>query len=240
MKPKTSIFKIGGKILEDFENLNSTISQLTQIFNEGLIQKMILIPGGGSLANFIRKVYSELKFTEEIAHWRGIISMNYNGLELSKKFPNLEVIEDFDRLRKISKSFCIFLPYQFMKENDKLPHSWDVTSDSITLFLAKELGLQECFLIKDVDGILNKEIKVIKEISASDYKRLRESGQLAEVNSNMEELKKGSTPIDPYTITLINTYHTSCIILNGSKNTVRILNYFKSTKPEERSYSKII
>lgn len=240
MKHTTSIFKIGGKILEDFENLNSTISQLTQIFNESLIQKIILIPGGGSLANFIRKVYNELKFTEELAHWMGIISMNYNGLELSKKFPKLEVIEDFDKLKKISKSFCIFLPYQFLKENDKLPHSWDVTSDSITLFLAKELGLHECFLIKDVDGILNNKTQVIKEISASEFKKMRESRKLAEVKSNIEEIKKGSTPIDPYTITLINTYNISCIILNGSKNTVRILNYFKSTKPEEKLYTKII
>ncbi|UCD02494.1 MAG: hypothetical protein JSV23_05645 [Promethearchaeota archaeon] len=240
MKHTTAIFKIGGKILEDFENLNTTISQLTQIFDENLIQKIILIPGGGTLANFIRKVYSELKFTEEIAHWMGTISMNYNGLELSKKFPKLEVIEDFDRLKKINKSFCIFLPYQFLKENDKLPHSWDVTSDSITLFLAKELGFHECFLIKDVDGILNNENQVIKEISASEFKKLKEIGKIAKSKFDSEKLKEMSKPIDPYLTNLIQLYNIPCIILNGSKNTTRILKYFKSTKPEEKLYTKII
>ena len=239
MKHTTAIFKIGGKILEDSENLNSTISQLTQIFNENLLHKIILIPGGGSLANFIRKVYSELKFTEELAHWMGIISMNYNGLELSKKFPDLEVIEDFDRLKKISKSFCIFLPYQFLKENDKLPHSWDVTSDSITIFLAKELGLKECFLIKDVDGVINNKNQVIKEISTSEFKEMVESGKLAKLKSNVEELKGRSNPIDPYIITLINKYNLSCFLLNGSKNNTRILNYFKLIKPKEKIYTKI-
>jgi len=125
MKHKTVIFKIGGKILEDFDNLNSTISQLRQLYKKKLISNIILIPGGGSFANFIRNAYSELRFTEELAHWMGIISMNYNGLELIKKFPNLEATEDFNRLKNLKKSFCLFLPFQFLKDNDKLPHSFN-------------------------------------------------------------------------------------------------------------------
>lgn len=239
MSRTTALFKIGGKILEDFENLNSTISQLTQIFEEKLIQKIILIPGGGTFANFIRKIYNELKFTEEIAHFMGIISMNYNGLELSKKYPDFQVIESYDKLKEIGNAICIFLPYEYLKENDKLPHSWDVTSDSITLFLAKELGLSECFLIKDVDGILNDKNDVIKEISASKFKEMKDLGQLVELKSNVGELKERTNPIDPFITTLIEKHKISCIILNGSKNKTRILNYFKSTSKEEKIYTKI-
>ena len=239
MKYKTAVFKIGGKIFEDFENLKSTISQLKQLYDENLIDKIVLIPGGGSFANFIRKIYRELKFTEEIAHWMGIISMNYNGLELSKKFPDLQVIEKYDKLKEIRNTFCIFLPYEFLKENDKLPHSWDVTSDSITLFLTKELGLNECFLIKDVDGILNEKNEFIKEISASNFREIRELGELTEVESNLEDLKERSQPIDQYITTLIEKHRISCIILNGSKNKARILNYFKSASTEEKIFTKI-
>ena len=240
MKYKTAVFKIGGKIFEDFENLKSTISQLKQLYDENLIDKIVLIPGGGSFANFIRKIYSELKFTEEIAHWMGIISMNYNGLEISKKFPSLQVIESYDKLIENSKTFCVFLPYEFIKENDKLPHSWDVTSDSISLFIAKKLELNECFLIKDIDGILNNKNQVIKEISTSKFNDMKKSGKLAEFLSKNNGLKEKTTPIDPYTTILINKYKISCIILNGSKNYQRILNYFKSTKPEDKIYTKII
>jgi len=239
MKYITTIFKIGGKILDNFADLNSTISQLKQLFEEKLIQKIIIIPGGGSFANFIRKIYKELKFTEEIAHWMGIISMNYNGLEISKKFPDLQVIEKYDKLKEIRNTFCIFLPYEFLKENDKLPHSWDVTSDSIALYLTKELGLNECFLIKDVDGILNEKNEVIKEISASDFREIRELGELTEVEPNLEDLKERSQPIDPYITTLIEKHRISCIILNGSKNKARILNYFKSASTEEKIFTKI-
>ncbi len=240
MNDKTAIFKIGGKILEDFDNLKSAISQLKQLYDETLIDKIILIPGGGLFANFIRKIYSELKFTEEIAHWMGIISMNYNGLELNKKFPHIQVIENYAKLKENKKIFCVFLPYEFLKENDKLPHSWEVTSDSISLYIAKELGLNKCFFIKDVDGILNNQNQVIKEISTAEFNNMKESGKLADSLSKNELLKEMTTPIDPYVTTLIDKYKIACIILNGTIGSPRILNYFKSTKPEDKTYTKII
>ncbi len=239
MTEKVVVFKIGGKILDDFENLKSTISQLNQLYDDNVFDKIIIIPGGGSFANFIRKIYSELKFTEEIAHWMGIISMNYNGLELSKKYPNLQIIENLNQLKENRKIFCILLPYEFIKENDELPHSWDVTSDSISLFIAKELELNECFLIKDVDGILDNKNQVIKKITTSKLKDLMKLKKISEPVSKNELLKKKTTPIDPYTTTLIDNYKISCIILNGTKNHTRILSYFKSAKPEDRIYSKI-
>ncbi|MFX1503756.1 MAG: hypothetical protein ACFFDH_22535 [Promethearchaeota archaeon] len=239
MHYKIALFKIGGKILENFENLNSTISQLTQLYNENLINKIVIIPGGGSFANFIREVYNELKFTEDIAHWMGIISMNYNGLKLKNKFPEFEVFKDLMKLKKINRTLSIFLPYEFLKETNNLPHSWDVTSDSITLYIAGELGLKECFLIKDVDGILDDKNRVIKEILASEFKELKKRKKLAGVKSNIDELKERSTPIDIYTTTLIEKLKISCFILNGSKNMARILNYFTSTNKAEQIFTKI-
>ncbi|MFW9822828.1 MAG: hypothetical protein ACFFE4_07835 [Candidatus Thorarchaeota archaeon] len=223
------IFKIGGKILENPEDLNSTISQLNQLYNKGQLQNIIIIPGGGSLANFIRTVYTELQFTEELGHWMGIISMNYNGIELGKKFPEIEIIEDINRLKKSDKFFCIFLPYRFFKENDKLPHSWDVTSDSITLFLTKELDISHCFLIKDIDGILNKENLLLKEITTSDYKKMKKSGDFSDFKTTELELKDQSTPVDSYLLTLVEKWKIPCVIINGKSNTHRIMEYFDSS-----------
>lgn len=240
MKYTTALFKIGGRVLEDFGNINSTISQLSYLYEEKLIQKIIIIPGGGSVANFIRKVYNELKFTEELAHWMGIVSMSYNGLELGKKFPKLKIIEEYNELKKLNKTFCIFLPFRFLKENDKLPHSWDVTSDSITLFLAKELRLDECFLIKDIDGILNKKNKVIREMSTIEFRKFKESGKLAEFESIDNELKNQTRPIDPFLITLIEKYKISCVILSGKSNNQRIVDFFDEQKSLQEKISTTI
>ena len=224
MKYNSAIFKIGGKIFEDFENLSTTISQLESLYQKDKIQKIILIPGGGSIANFIRNVYNELKITEELAHWMGILSMNYNGIELSKKLPRIETIENFECLNELDKYFCIFLPYQYLKANDKLPHRWDVTSDSITLFLAKEIGLNACFLIKNVDGIFNDMNEVIKELETVEFRRLKSTDKLAKIESISDDLKNQSRPIDPYLLTLIEQYRIPCVILNGVSKLNRIIN----------------
>ena len=241
MNRKTTIFKIGGSILEDFENVNSTISQLTYLYEKDVIQKIIIIPGGGSFANFIRKIYDDLQFTDELAHWMSIISMNYNGIELGKKFPKLEVVEDYEKLKETSKIFSIFLPYQFIKENDNLPHNWQVTSDSIALFMAKKLGLKECFLIKDVDGILDKKSQVIKEISAAEFRKMKKSGKLLEFKSADDELKNESRPIDPYLLTLIEKWNISCVILDGTSDIQRITDFFDALKSHQDTiYTRII
>jgi len=233
------VFKIGGKILDNSNNLINTIAQLTQLFVDKAIKKIILIPGGGLLANFVRSMYREFKFNGDLVHWIAIYSMDYNGIELKRKFPHLKLCDNYDILEQEKKGMFIFLPYKYLKKYDELPHAWDVTSDSITLFLAKELGLSECFLIKDVDGILNDKNEVIKEIPASKFKKMRELGKLFNIKTNVEELKEKTNPIDPFVTTLIEKYNISCIILNGSKNMARILNYFKSASKEEKIYTKI-
>ena len=69
-----------------------------------------------------------------------------------------------------SKQILIFGPYNYLSNEDVLPHSWEVTSDSITLFLAYKLKLDVCYLIKDIDGIflMDKPFPVT-EISTKDY-----------------------------------------------------------------------
>jgi len=240
MNIKVALFKIGGSILEDFENLSSTISQLHRLFEKNIIQKIIIIPGGGTFANFIRKIYSELKFTDELAHWMAIISMNYNVIEISKKIPKLKVFEDINQLKEIDKAFSIFLPYRFLKENDRLPHNWQVTSDSIALFLSKTLELEECFLIKDVDGVFSKKNQIIKEISTVEFRKLKEFGKLLEDKNTINELKNQSRPIDPYSLDLIEKWNISCIILNGLSKTQKITDFFDTSKSNhKRIYTRI-
>ncbi|MFX1488467.1 MAG: hypothetical protein ACFFBI_04925 [Promethearchaeota archaeon] len=240
MKYKSAIFKIGGKILEDFESLTITISQLESLYKQGRIHKIILVPGGGTIANFIRIVYDKLMFTEELAHWMGIIAMNYNGIELGKKFPKLLIIDNLKRIIESDKIFCIFLPYQYLKANDNLPHSWEVTSDSISLYLANEIGLNACFLIKNVDGIFNDKNQLIKEVSAAEFQRLKDTEKLAKMGIISVDLKNQSRPIDPYLITLIKKNRIPCVILNGTSKMNRIIDFFDESKSQQEKIYTII
>ena len=238
MQYNQAIFKIGGKILENSKNIESTISQLTQLYEENILQKIILIPGGGSYANFIRKIGGDLMLGDDLAHWIAIYSMNYNGIELNRKYPKLECIGELEKFQDAKKKFCIFLPYTYLREDDTLPHSWDVTSDSITIYIANKLNLNECYLIKDVEGIYSIDMELIKKITTLQYGKLKKSGRLAEIGLNQDNLKK-SKPIDSYLLTLIDKYKISCILLNGTLQNSRIFNYFKNKELENQVYTKI-
>jgi len=238
MQYNQALFKIGGQILENSKNIESTISQLTQLYEENILQKILLIPGGGSYANFIRKIDEELMLGDDLAHWMAVYSMNYNGIELNRKYPKLECIEELEKFQDAKKKFCIFLPYTYLHKYDTLPHSWDVTSDSIALYIAYKLQLNRCFLIKDVEGIYSNSMELIKKITTLQYGELKKSGRLAEIGLNQDNLKK-SKPIDSYLLTLIDKYKISCILLNGTLQNSRIINYFKNNEMENQVYTKI-
>ncbi len=43
-------------------------------------------------------------------------------------------------------------PYRWLRAEDALPHSWDVTSDSIAAWVAARVGARRLVLIKPVAG----------------------------------------------------------------------------------------
>jgi hypothetical protein len=180
-----------------------------------------------------------LHIGDDLAHWIAIYSMNYNGIMLNRKYPDLENIEKLKTFQNAKQIFCIFLPYSFLREDDTLPHNWDVTSDSIALYVANKLKLSQCFLIKNIDGIFNIDKELIKSISTFKYSELKSSNQLANIIEDDNNVKK-SKPIDPYLLKLIEKYKTPCYILNGRSNNQRIVEFFNSAVPDEKKiYTKI-
>jgi len=234
------IVKIGGKILENKENLESTIAQFKHICENDIVQKIIIIPGGGTYANFVRKIDEKISIGDELSHWMAIFAMNCNGIELSQKYNDIKYFDNLGELKKSNGRIVIFLPYDFINQRDELLHSWDVTSDSIALYIAHHLGLKECFLIKDIDGIISNKNKILRELTTSEYKNLKNTNKILTINTNQEEIKD-SQPIDSYVINLINKYNINCIILNGTSNKKRIITFFeKSEDDSKRVYTKII
>jgi aspartokinase-like uncharacterized kinase len=233
-----TIFKISGQILDNSKDLIHTIAQLTQLYEDNILQKILLIPGGGVLANFVREIYKEFNIGDDLAHWISIYSMNYNGNILRKKFPHIEIIEDLDLIKKKKRLFSIFLPYKELRKTDQLPHTWDLTSDSIAIYFANKLKLKECFLIKTVDGIIDKNNSIIQELNTRDYYKLKKEGGLAEFNEESLYLKEQTKPIDRYLTQFIDSYKIDIILLNGVCPNLRILNYFTSSNEGDKIFTR--
>ena len=243
---KSIIIKVGGKILEKRDNIESTLNQFKSLLSDEMLQKVIIIPGGGSLADFVRRIDDKLNIGDHLAHWMAIYAMNHNGIKLCNDFNEVNYTDNYNTLQTFLQSesengLFVFLPYDFISQEDQLPHNWEVTSDSITLYLAYKLKLKECYLIKDIDGIMineNGQEELIKEMTTSDYIKYKNSNRLESMTFGTNKFKK-SQPLDSYLLSLIDKTKVSCVILNGIASKSGILEYFDISKTKSSSYTKI-
>lgn len=129
------VLKVGGSLLDCLPRI------LHELNDSG--RTALVVPGGGPFADLVRR----LKTGEEEAHWMAVAAMDQYGWYIASfGIPAVEALE-------IPHETRVLLPYRLMRERDPLPHTWRVTSDTISAWVAWELKL-ELVLLKSVDGIV--------------------------------------------------------------------------------------
>jgi hypothetical protein len=104
---------------------------------------LLIVPGGGQFADAIRQV----AVNDDAAHWMAVAAMEQYGWMLaSNGLPTTDYLA-------VPQTTSVLLPYLVMREADPLPHSWNVTSDTIAAWVAKTLGT-DLLVLKSVDGIM--------------------------------------------------------------------------------------
>lgn len=178
------VVKLGG-------SLYNWIPDLTPILTASE-RPLLIIPGGGPFANLVRQV----RVDDDTAHWMAIAAMEQYGWFISS-FGFLTT----DRMA-VPLATTVFLPYRCLRSTDVLPHTWDVTSDTIAAWVAGMLHL-DLLLLKSVDGIFM-------------------NGFLQEKITRPVD----SDIIDPYFIPFVIANTVKTTIINGS-DPERVGNYLK-------------
>ncbi|MHA1593258.1 MAG: amino acid kinase family protein [Candidatus Baldrarchaeia archaeon] len=196
------VIKIGGSLLKYPLELRSLCEIIPHAFEKS---RLCVIPGGGIFSDCVRNVYRTYGLSDDIAHWMAIMGMDQYGMLLNFLIPRSKTVSELREIERVISEgkIPILLPYRYLRNNDVLPHSWDVTSDSIALLIAGELNVKRVILVKDVDGIFDKN------------PRTSESAALIPRLTAREVAKLESSCIDKYSHNLIRKYKITCIILNG-------------------------
>jgi len=152
------VLKLGGSLIHRARELVKETIEYSNSSGE----KVLIVPGGAMFADAVRKV----KATEEAAHWMAVLAMEQYGYYLADG-SGAKLVDSLE----IESGVSILLPYNLMKKKDELPHTWDVTSDTIAAWVARQLSAK---FIKatDVDGIyingvLEKEVHA-KELAGKE------------------------------------------------------------------------
>ncbi|BDH80059.1 MAG TPA: delta 1-pyrroline-5-carboxylate synthetase [Methanothermobacter sp.] len=208
------IVKIGGSLFP--HNARKLLKNL-------LGENIIIIAGGGELADKIREYDHELGFSDIASHEAAILSMDIMGILLADLVKGAKTTHTIKGAKKIIKDgkIPVLLPSRILHYLDPLKHSWKVTSDSIAFYISKLIHAN-LLIATNVDGIYTthptkSEAKLINEISA---KKL---------------LTFGETAVDEELPKLLLKYKSDCYVANG-KHPQRILSIIKST---ETTYTRI-
>ncbi len=149
------VLKVGGSLFDRAEDV------LKRVLSTGM--DVLIVPGGGPFADMVRGVGERKGLSDDAAHWMAVLAMEQYAYYLSDKAG----IELAPLLAK-KKGVRILLPYGVLKRQDELPHSWDVTSDTIAAWAAMKTA-SPMIKATDVDGIiLNGRLQ--EAVKASDIK----------------------------------------------------------------------
>lgn len=105
---------------------------------------LLIVPGGGVFADAVRQ--SDAHNNTDAAHWMACAAMDQYGWTLAAR--GIHATTKIERPQET----CVLLPYCTLRHLDPLPHSWDITSDTIAAWVAWSIG-GDLLVIKSVDGI---------------------------------------------------------------------------------------
>jgi hypothetical protein len=156
---------------------------------------LLVVPGGGAFADLVRQSGADAN----AAHWMACAAMDQYGWLLAA-----HGIKTTTRLAA-PRHPRVLLPYCALRRHDPLPHSWDVTSDTIAAWVAGRLG-GDLVVLKSVDGITaaGKLLTLVKKPVTTDV-------------------------VDPYFIPYVLEHRIRAFILNGT-DTTRICRLFEGKR----------
>jgi len=113
---------------------------------------IVVVPGGGALADEVRASQRHLGFGDAAAHRMALLAMDQLAWAVAGLRAGFEVGDTEDALRRslVGGRVAVWAPYTLVAARRDIPESWTVTSDSLALWLARRLGAERCFIIKSV------------------------------------------------------------------------------------------
>jgi aspartokinase-like uncharacterized kinase len=136
------VVKIGGSLLRGTHDELAHTFRALRDWLDGLPQQtQLLLAGGGAPVDELRQQCSLKKIDEEASHWKAIRLMDLNTDFLANRLQ-VPVLDGFRALTGTARR-CVTVS-SFLRQDDvqpdHLPHSWDVTSDSIAAQIALRCG----------------------------------------------------------------------------------------------------
>jgi 5-(aminomethyl)-3-furanmethanol phosphate kinase len=142
-----TVVKVGGGMLSRpgaFDRVAAAIGEAARG------RRLTIVPGGGPFADAVRHMFNRFQIGDEAAHWMAILGMDQYAHALTARISGAALAEGAGEVADALAAgrIPVLAPYRWLRAADPLPHSWEVTSDSIAAWFAGVLGARRLVLIK--------------------------------------------------------------------------------------------
>lgn len=131
--------------------------------------KLVIVPGGGSFAAQVREAQKKWRFDDKAAHQMALLAMEQTAHLLKSIEPDLSLtdsIKDIEEIVNLNK-VPVWLPCKIIDRSQELSSNWDVTSDSLALWLAGKLKAEHTMLVKSLSAS-NKNARQLSDFDMVD------------------------------------------------------------------------
>ncbi len=141
------VLKLGGSLIAHPEHLASV---LEIVRDSAADVRLVIVPGGGPFAEVVRDVDRTLGLSDEAAHWMAVLGMEQCAHLIASRLEGGVVASDRDGIRRAFDDghVPVLALSRWLQDADPLPHSWDVTSDSIAAWVAGVTRARRLVLVK--------------------------------------------------------------------------------------------
>lgn len=141
-----NVVKLGGSIVR-----GTTLESWLEVIAIAK-QPIVIVPGGGALADEVRECQRRLGFADATAHRMALLAMDQLAWAVAGLQAGLVVGTREEELREILNrgQAAIWAPSALIADRSDVEATWRLTSDSLAVWLAGRLGAGNCYLIKSV------------------------------------------------------------------------------------------
>lgn len=141
------VLKLGGSLLSQ-----AVLQQWLSLASEKGKGQLIIVPGGGVFADQVRSTQKQWQYNDKIAHQMAILAMHQMALLFQGLVAELVLINKITLIKENlqQKKVLVWLPNINELDALAIPATWDISSDTLAVFLAKQLQADKVFLVKSV------------------------------------------------------------------------------------------
>lgn len=147
------VVKLGGSL-----NRDALLPQWLELLCTLGRGRVTVVPGGGAFADQAREAQAHWHFDDVSAHNMAVLAMAQTAMLLRALCPALQPAAREAEIRRHLRQgrTALWMPLELMRERADELTSWEVSSDSLALWLARRLNAERLIVVKScaIDGAL--------------------------------------------------------------------------------------